>query len=198
MGSWEARKPYSRQVYAALVILRRSSRRKVHGASPAQHVGDPFADLGTLHHYRRRQMGRGRHSDGPALSDRSRVGGKEVLALRPIRRNPTPHHGRTSAPSYRGDPNRRYELVKFLGRVRRALSQQPGSLSRPRAGEERAQGADAGGRQGGDRTWGAGQAVESGGRELRRPDDGGRPCTGPVNRWRRSRRPWLRRKPNSS
>jgi hypothetical protein len=35
-------------------------------------------------------MGRDRHPDGPALSHRSGVGGKEVLALRPIRRSP-PH-----------------------------------------------------------------------------------------------------------
>src|SRR2546428_1470667 len=52
--------------------------------------------------------------------------------------------------------------------------------SRPRAGEERAQGPNAGGRQGGDRARGAGEAVESGGGELRYPNDGGRPCTGPV------------------
>jgi hypothetical protein len=42
-----------------------------------QHVGRPFADLGAVNHYRRRQMGRGRHSDGPALSHRSSVGGKK-------------------------------------------------------------------------------------------------------------------------
>src|SRR5262249_34530043 len=46
-----------------------------------------------IHHYRRRQMGRGRHTDGPALSDRSGVGGKKILALRPIRRSPAPYHG---------------------------------------------------------------------------------------------------------
>src|SRR5262245_15243047 len=65
------------QVHAALVIFRRGRCRKVHGASAAQHVGDPSEELGALHHYRRRQMGRGRHSDGPALSHRSRVGGKK-------------------------------------------------------------------------------------------------------------------------
>jgi YqaJ-like viral recombinase domain len=42
------------------------------------------------------------------------------------------------------------------------------------------------------------EAVESGGGELRRPNDGGRPCTGPVNRCRRLLRPWPRRRPNSS
>src|SRR5947209_1675224 len=67
------------QVYAALVILRRGGRRKVHGAGAAQYVGHPSEELGALYHYRRRQMGRGRHSDGPALSRRSGVGGKEIL-----------------------------------------------------------------------------------------------------------------------
>src|SRR5262245_49820570 len=71
-----------------------------HGASPAQHVGHSFADLGALHHYRRRQVGRGRHSDGPALSHRSGIGGKEVLAVRPIRRSPAPHHGRAATAAH--------------------------------------------------------------------------------------------------
>jgi hypothetical protein len=84
------------QVHAALVILRRGSGREVHGAAPAQHVGHPFADVSAVNHHRRRQMGRGRHTFGPALSHRSGVGGKEVLALRPIRRSPAPHHGRAA------------------------------------------------------------------------------------------------------
>src|SRR5262249_37726257 len=151
-------------------------------ARPAQHVGHPFADFGPLHHYRRRQMGRGRHTNGPALSHRSGLGGKEVLALRPVRRGPAPHHGRAATAAHRGHPHRRHELVELVGGVRSALPQHPGSLSRPRALEERAQGADAGGRQGGDWARGAGQAVEGGRRKLRRPNDGGRPCTGPVNR----------------
>src|SRR5260370_33435389 len=92
----------------------------------------------------------------------------------------------------------RYERIEFLGRLRGALPQHPGSLSRPRARQERAQGVDAGGRQGGDRARGTCQTVESGGGELRRPDHGGHPCPGPVNQWRRSPRPWPRRKPNSS
>src|SRR5947209_1638542 len=40
-------------------------------AQVAQHVGHSFADIGALDHYRRRQMGRGHHTDGPALSHRS-------------------------------------------------------------------------------------------------------------------------------
>src|SRR5213080_4654539 len=69
----------------------------------------------------------------------------------------------------------------------------PRRLPRPRAGEERAQGADAGGRQGGDRAWGAGQALEIGGGKLRRFGDctgGDEPCPGPVNRSRRWLPPW--------
>ena len=42
-----------------------------------------------------------------------------------------------------------------------AVPQHPGGLPRPRAGQERAQGLDAGGCQGGDRPWRAGQALES-------------------------------------
>src|SRR5262249_34486437 len=43
--------------------------------------------------------------------------------------------------AHRGRPHRRYELVEFVGRVRGTLPQHPRSLSRPRACEERAQGA---------------------------------------------------------
>src|SRR6516225_8473018 len=161
------------QVYAALVILRRGSGRKIQGPGPAQHVGDPFADLGALHHYRWREMGRDRHSDGPALSRRSGVGGKEVLALRPIGRGPAPRHGRAAKAAHRSDPHRRYELVELLGGVRSALLQHPGGLSRPRAGEERAKGSDAGGCQGGDRARGAREAFQVRGSQLRRPNDGG-------------------------
>jgi predicted phage-related endonuclease len=42
------------------------------------------------------------------------------------------------------------------------------------------------------------ERAKSEGGELRRPNDGGRPCTGPVNQWRRSPQPWPRRKPSSS
>src|SRR5262249_8919556 len=48
------------------------------------------------------------------------------------------------------------------------------------------------------RARGAREGVESGGGECRRPDGGGGPCTGAVNRWRRSPRPWPRHKPSSS
>ena len=45
----------------------------------------------------------------------------------------------------------------------------------PRAGQDRAQGLAAGGCQGGDRTWGARQALEVGRGELRSPGGGGQP-----------------------
>ena len=74
------------EVHVALVILRGGGRRKVHGPAPAQHVGHPFKDLGTVDHHRRRQMGRDHRFPWTPLSQRSGLGGKEVLALRPIRR----------------------------------------------------------------------------------------------------------------
>jgi hypothetical protein len=56
-----------------------------YGAGPAQHVGHAFAELGALHHHRRRQMGRDHDSHGSTVSYRPGLGGKEVLALRAIR-----------------------------------------------------------------------------------------------------------------
>ena len=73
---------------------------------------------------------------------------------------------RAAAAAHRGDPHRRHELVEFLGGVRGAVPQHPGGLSRPRAGQERAQGLDAGGCQGGDRAWRARQALEIGRGQL--------------------------------
>ena len=49
-----------------------------------QYVGDPSADLGALDHHRRRQMGGDLDTYGPALFERPRLSGKEVLALFPI------------------------------------------------------------------------------------------------------------------
>ena len=76
---------------------------------------------------------------------------------------------RAAAAAHRGDPHRRHELLQQLGGVRGAVPQHPAGLSRARAGQDRAQGADAGGCQGGDRPWGAGQALEVRRRELRCP-----------------------------
>jgi predicted phage-related endonuclease len=59
------------------------------------------------------------------------IGGKEILALRPIWRSPAPHHGRAAKAAHRGDPDCRHELVELLGRVRSGLPQHPRSLSRP-------------------------------------------------------------------
>jgi YqaJ-like viral recombinase domain len=101
-----------------------------------------------------------------SVLERSGVGGKEVLALRPIRRTAPPDQCRAAPPTHRSRPHRRYEFVEFVGRVRGALSQYPECVSRPRTREERAQGSDAGGCQGGDRPWRAGQALQIGCRKL--------------------------------
>jgi hypothetical protein len=78
-------------------------------------------NLGAVDHHWRRQVGRDHDSHGPALSERPGVGGEEVLALCPIRRNASSHQCRTAAAAHRGHPHRRYELVEFLGGVCRAL-----------------------------------------------------------------------------
>src|SRR5712664_1282957 len=111
-------------------------------------------------------MGGDRDSHGPTLSQRPRVGGKEILALCAIGRSPPPRPGRAAASAYRGHPHRRYERVEFLGGIRRALSQHSKRISRPRTGKERAQSLDARGCQGGDRARRESQAVKIGGGEL--------------------------------
>ena len=80
----------------------------------------------------------------------------------------TPHldQRRAAAAAHRGHPHRRYERIEFLGGVRRALPHHAGSLSRPRAGQKRAQSLDARGCQGGHRAWRESQALEIGGGEL--------------------------------
>src|SRR5262249_5754471 len=93
-------------------------------------------------------------------------GGKEVLALRPIRRTASPHQCRAAAAAHRGNPHRRYECVEFLGRIRRALPQYSRCFSRPRTGQKRTQSLDARGCQGGRRAWRESQAFEIGGGEL--------------------------------
>ena len=64
-------------------------------------------------------------------------GGKEVLALRAIGRNTSPDQCRAAATPHRGHPHRRYELVEFLGGIRRDSSATPGmpfsTMSGPRA-----------------------------------------------------------------
>ena len=50
------------QVHAPVVVLRRGGGPKVHGASPAQHVGDQRQDGRAVDHHRRRQVGRTYHS----------------------------------------------------------------------------------------------------------------------------------------
>ena len=66
----------------------------------------------------------------------------------------------------RGDPYCRHELIQFLGGVRGAVSQYAHCLPQPRASKERTQEPHSRGRQGGDRTWGASEAIEIGRGEL--------------------------------
>src|ERR1700730_2921866 len=59
---------------------------------------------------------------------------------------------------------------------------EPPSLFGPRAGKDRAQNLNARGREGSDRAWRAGQALEIGCGEFRCSRYGGPPCIDPVNR----------------
>src|SRR5262245_21858556 len=106
-------------------------------------------------------MGGNRDSHGPTLPQRSRVGGKEILALCTI--------GRSSAPCLRlrieairivdmSVSNSWAELAALFRNTRSAFLDHETS-------QMRAQGPDAGRRQGGDRPWGAGQALALGGGE---------------------------------
>src|SRR6516162_8728449 len=125
------------------------------------------------------------NSHGPALSQRAGLGGKEVLALRAIRRTAPSHQCRAAAAAQRGHSHRRHEFIELVGRVRRALPQYPERISRSRTGKERAQSLDAGGCQGGHWAWRARQAFESRRGKLRCARPGGRSCPGPVKRSRR-------------
>src|SRR5262249_43581589 len=112
------------------------------------------------------EMGADHDPHGPTLSQRPRVGGKEILALCAIGRSAPPCPGRAAAAAHRGHPHRRYELVEFLGGIRRALPQHPERISRPRTGQERAKSLDARGCQGGDRARRESKALEIGRGEL--------------------------------
>ena len=76
-------------------------------------------------------------------------------------------------PRHRGGADRRHELVQRVGRVRQSVSQHPVSASGARKVEVRAQELDAGGRQGGDRPWHPGQALEIRRHQLRPARCGG-------------------------
>src|SRR6202041_4043430 len=77
--------------------------------------------------------------------------GEEVLALRFVWRAPSPVRGRTATAADRGGADRRYGFVELLGGIRSAVSLDPVGLPRTRKGQDKPQGADAGGRQGGVR-----------------------------------------------
>src|SRR5262249_3726988 len=71
-------------------------------------------------------------------------------------------------------------------------------LSRPRAGEKRAQSLDARRCQGGDWARRESQALEIGGGRVGSAGSRGDPCPAPVKRSRHWPRPWPKPKPNSS
>src|SRR5262249_14490223 len=81
-----------------------AAAEKYMATGPAQHVGHALKVIGALDYHRRRQMGGGHDPHGPALSQRSGLGGKEVLALRTIRRDAPSHQCRAAAPAHRGRP----------------------------------------------------------------------------------------------
>jgi hypothetical protein len=51
---------------------------------------------------------------GPTLSQRPRLRRKEILAVRPIRRDTPPRQRRAAATADRGHSHRRHELIRFL------------------------------------------------------------------------------------
>ena len=58
-------------------------------------------------------------------------GRKEILALRPERRAPSPVRHRAAAAKDRGRPNRRHERLQRLGRVCQSVSADPACRARP-------------------------------------------------------------------
>jgi putative phage-type endonuclease len=80
---------------------------------------------------------------------------------------PSPVRGRTTKATDRGRADRRHGGVEFVGGVRSGIALDPAGLPGARTGEDRAQGADAGGCQGGVRPRGPGQTLQGGSGKLR-------------------------------
>ena len=154
------------QVHAALVVLGTGGGGKTHGPTTAQHVGDQRQIGGAVDHHRRRQMDRDDHPRRRPLPALSGDGRASVLALRPDRRDASSLWRGAASSSDRCGPDRRHERVQFVGQVRRPLLLDSLRLSRSRAGQGRAPGLDARGRQGSLRPWRSGQTVEVGGGQL--------------------------------
>ena len=117
------------QVHAALVILRGGGRRKVHGATPAQHVGHPTyghrcyqSSLVEENGSRSRfPMARGIFTVLVAAEKkfwRCVQSGEIPTSSMSSRRDP-----------HRGNPHCRHERLEFLGQVRGPLPQYPGCPS---------------------------------------------------------------------
>ena len=90
-----------------------------------------------------------------------------------VRRAPSPVRGRTAPAADRGGAGRRHGAVELVGGVRSGVPHHPIGLPRAREGQDRAQGADAGGRQGGIRPRHSGQALQVRRGQLRSDGCGG-------------------------
>jgi hypothetical protein len=82
----------------------------------------------TVGDHRRWQMGRDRDPCRSALSAPHRHRRAEILALRRKWRAPSPLRGRATKATDRGDPNCRYERVKFLGGICGPIPEHAASL----------------------------------------------------------------------
>ena len=129
------------QVHAAVVVLRGGGGRKVHGPASAQHVGHPpeTAVLSII-------TGGGKWVEIAIPLDPLYLS----VLVRPRRSSGAasqsgepPHLINAEPPRPRIEAIRIVDMssLEFLGGVRRPVPQHPGGLSRPRAGQERAQGA---------------------------------------------------------
>ena len=136
---------------------------------------------GAVGDHRRRQVGGDQDPCGPALSAPDRHRGAEVLALRGERRAASPVRRRAAETQDRGGTDCRHERIECLGGIRRHFCPHPSGPCRARTGQGRTQKPDARRRQGGDRPWAAGQALEIRRRQLRSCGRGGTRCSGPVN-----------------
>ena len=101
----------------------------------------------------------------------------------------------TAAATGRGGPNRRHERIQLMGRVGRPLLRHALGLSRPRARQDRTQGAHTRGREGSDRSRRSRQTVEIGRDQLRSSRPEGEPCSGLARPSARSRPRSPRRRP---
>ena len=104
---------------------------------------------------------------------------------------------RASEAADRSGPGGRHEWFQLLGGVCSAVLRNPRGSRRTRAGQERAQGADAGGCQGGNGPRCPGETLQIGRGQLRSGPDGGLSCIAQVKASPQSPRRWRKPRPNS-